>query len=345
MPQERTQGERRRVPEAGPERPVHRHGRSGPAVGRRGFVAGGLAAAALGRGAPAGATPEPLPVREVADGHFVHVGAHEMTDAGNAGDIANCGFVVGRDGVAAIDSGGSPSVGARLLQAVRRTTDRPVRWLINTHMHPDHVFGNVALKTAGGEPAALIGHAKLEAALRARSDTYLDRLAERLGAAAARRARLYATDLPVADTHRLDLGDRALELTAWPTAHTNNDLSVRDRSTGTVWTGDLVFRTRVPAIDGSVLGWLDVLEALRARPAGTIVPGHGRPAAGWAAALDDQERYLRTLVDDVRAVLADFGTIDQAVATVARGEAGRWALFEQYHARNVTTAYAELEWE
>jgi quinoprotein relay system zinc metallohydrolase 2 len=308
-------------------------------------VAGGLAAAALGRGAPAGAIPEPLPVREVADGHFVHVGAHEMTDAGNAGDIANCGFVVGRDGVAVIDSGGSPSVGARLLQAVRRTTDRPVRWLINTHMHPDHVFGNVALKTAGGEPAALVGHAKLEAALRARSDTYLDRLAERLGAAAARRARLYATDLAVADTHRLDLGDRALELTAWPTAHTNNDLSVRDRSTGTVWTGDLVFRTRVPAIDGSVLGWLDVLGALRARPAGTIVPGHGRPAAGWAAALDDQERYLRTLVDDVRAVLADFGTIDQAVATVARGEAGRWALFEQYHARNVTTAYAELEWE
>ncbi|WP_338050105.1 quinoprotein relay system zinc metallohydrolase 2 [Rhodovibrio sodomensis] len=316
-----------------------------PPLTRRAAIATGAVAALSGLSWPAGAQAGPLPVSEVAPGHFVHYGAHQMTDAGNAGDIANCGFVVGRSGVAVIDSGGSPAVGRRLLQAVRRTTDRPIRYLINTHMHPDHVFGNVALRTAGDDGAvAIVGHARLEAALRARSDTYLGQLKARVGPTAAKRARFYQTDIAVEATRQLDLGDRTLELTAWPTAHTNNDLSVLDPTTGTFWAGDLVFRTRVPAVDGSVLGWLDVLERLRARPASTILPGHGRAASSWAAALDDQQRYLRALVSGVRAVLDDFGTIEQAVATAGRSEAGRWALFEQYHARNVTTAYAELEW-
>jgi quinoprotein relay system zinc metallohydrolase 2 len=306
-------------------------------------MAGGAAAALLGL-APGAARAAPLPMAECAPGHFVHYGAHEMTAAGNAGDIANCGFIVGRDAVAVVDSGGSPAVGTRLSQAVRAATDRPVRYLINTHMHPDHVFGNVALKTAGGGALTLVGHANLEAALMARSDSYLKRLEEQLGPANAERARLYPTDLAIDETQRLDLGGRELELTAWPTAHTNNDLTVTDRAAGVVWTGDLVFRTRVPAVDGSVLGWLDVMAQLRALPAETVVPGHGRAAAGWSAALDGQERYLRTLVKDVRAVIDDFGTIDRAVSTAARGEADRWALFQKYHARNVTTAYAELEW-
>jgi glyoxylase-like metal-dependent hydrolase (beta-lactamase superfamily II) len=197
----------------------------------------------------------------------------------------------------------------------------------------------------GDGAVAIVGHARLEAALRARSDTYLAQLEERVGPTAAKRARFYETDVAVEETHQLDLGDRTLELTAWPTAHTNNDLSVLDPTTGTLWAGDLVFRTRVPAVDGSVLGWLDVLERLRQLPVDTILPGHGRAASSWAAALDDQERYLRTLVADVQAVLDDFGTIEQAVATAGRSEAKqRWALFDEYHARNVTAAYAELEW-
>jgi len=62
-------------------------------------------------------------------------------------------------------------------------------------------------------------------------------------------------------------------------------------------------------------------------------------------ALDPQERYLRALLDEIRAALAAGGRMEAAVETVGRAERGNWLLFDEYHARNVVTAFAELEWE
>lgn len=317
-----------------------------PRFGRRALMLG----AGLGLAWAGGLrVPEPraalsFALREVAPGHFVHDGAHEMASRENLGDIANIGCIVGSEGVAVIDTGGGPTLGARFLEALRRVTDRPIHYVVNTHMHPDHIFGNGVFQAQADAPA-FVAHAKLPAALRARTDTYFDQLERDLGRDEARRARMVKPDILVADRHELHLGDRTLTLRAWPTAHTNNDLTVRDDKTGTLWAGDLVFRTRMPSIDGSTLGWLSVLDRLRDEPADLIVPGHGGEGRDWDAVAGDLRRYLEKVVTGVRGVIDGFGTIGEAVDTVARDEADDWVLFDAYHGRNVTATFAELEWE
>lgn len=283
---------------------------------------------------------EPLAVTEIAPGIFVHQGAVAEPGPDNRGDTANIGFIVGGSGVAVIDTGGTPELGHRLRETIAARTDKPPVVVINTHMHPDHVFGNAAF----GE-VPVVGHANLRDALAARIEVYRRRLAEELGAEAAAGIAPVRVDRPVGEEVRIDLGDRVIVLTAHPTAHTNNDLTVFDRQTGTLFAGDLLFLDHLPAVDGSAVGWLRVLDALERVPAMRAVPGHGPSVADWPGALDPQRRYLTTLVEGVRRVLKAGGSIQDAVAHVAEDERARWLLFDVYNPRNVTATFAELEWE
>jgi len=284
---------------------------------------------------------QPLEVAEVADGLFVSQGVQAEATPTNLGAIANIGFILGRERVAVIDSGGCRIWGERLREAIRRHTDLPIGYLIQSHMHPDHVFGAAAFLP---EKPEIIGHRNLPAALARREAYYSRRLREALGDLAAGSVIVPPTRL-VDGVAEIDLGGRVLELVAHPAAHTDNDLSLFDRATRTLWAGDLLFMERVPALDGSLLGWLATMETLRQMPSARVVPGHGPRVARWPEALADQQRYLSLLRDEIRALLRRGGTMEEAMATVGRSESGRWALFDDYNPRNVAAAFHELEWE
>lgn len=282
----------------------------------------------------------PLAVTEIAPGVFIHTGAIALMTADNAGGIANIGFVIGRNAVAVIDSGGSVSEGRQLRAAIRQRTELPVRYVINTHGHPDHVFGNAAFVEDG---AVFVGHGNLPRALAQRGPFYLDAFRRPLGDALIDEIRIVAPTLLVQGNTTLDLGGRALALTAWPTAHSDSDLTVLDTTTATLFAGDLVFREHIPIIDGSLRGWLGMLDRLAALPAQRVVPGHGA-VADWPAALADQRRYLQQLDAEVRAMIAQ-GVPLRAAQQAGASEKTRWQLFDEYHARNATAAYSEIEWE
>lgn len=305
-----------------------------------GSAGSGAAAALWLLAAPLPALAEPLPMTEVAPGVFVHQGVIAEPAPENRGDTANIGFIVGDSVVAVIDTGGTPELGQRLREAIAAQTDRKPVIVINTHMHPDHVFGNAAFADV-----PIAGHANLRDALAARQEVYRQRLTEELGAEVAAGIAPVRVDRPVEEEVRVDLGNRILVLTAHPTAHTNNDLTVFDRKTGTLFAGDLLFVDHLPAVDGNALGWLRVIDRLERVPAVRAVPGHGPASVAWPGALDAERRYLTALVEGVRRVLKAGGGIQDAVAQVAEDERGRWLLFDAYNPRNVTATFAELEWE
>ena len=283
----------------------------------------------------------PLPVTEVAPGVFVHPGRHEDFTAENAGGIANLGFVVGERSVAVIDSGGSRAEGEALLAAIRERTALPVSYVILTHAHPDHLLGSAAFRGAG---TAIVGHARLPERLADTGPLYLDNMRRLLGPAFAG-TEIVAPTITVADRLTVDLGGRTLELRAWPTAHTDTDLTVLDEGTGTLFAGDLLFIERLPVVDGNLLGWLKVMDRLAAIPAQRVVPGHGPPAAPWPSALAPQRAYLEFLRDRVRDELRRNRTLEQAVDEVPLPPGQTWLLAAENHPRNVTTSFTELEWE
>ncbi len=297
-----------------------------------------LALAAWAHGAPRDA----LPVSEVAPGLFVHTGKALALDAPGHDDIANVGFIVGARCVAVIDSGGSVRVGRALRAAVREHTALPVCYVINTHVHVDHILGNAAFKD---EQPQFVGHAQLAAALARSREFFLKNYAADFDSPPGAE-QIISPQRTVGLGHELDLdlGQRPLTLRAWPRAHSDCDLTILDRATATLWTGDLLFVGRTPALDGSLRGWLAVSEDLARLPAKHVVPGHGAVSSDLGAALEPQQRYLEALLKGVRGELAQGKPLQEAVREVQPPKL-QWLLWDETHPRNVARAYQELEWE
>jgi quinoprotein relay system zinc metallohydrolase 2 len=283
-----------------------------------------------------------LEVSEVAPGVFVHQGRYEMQSRENRGDMANAGFVVGDDAVAVIDTLGSAEIGRELREAIRAVTDKPIRYVINTHMHPDHVFGNAAFRD---DNPIFVAHYKIARGLVSRADRYLAANEQMMGKDALAGTEIVLPTLAVEDRLTLDLGNRELVLEAQPTAHTDNDLIVTDTKTETLFLGDLLFSVHVPTIDGSIRGWLTLIDDLKKRQVKRVVPGHGPHAMELPEAFDPEKRYLSAIADDVRRLIAEGKTLEDATKTAGFSERDAWKLFDKYHVRNVSAAFAELEWE
>ncbi|MEN8801803.1 MAG: quinoprotein relay system zinc metallohydrolase 2 [Thiogranum sp.] len=276
---------------------------------------------------------------EIAAGIYVRPGKQAVVFDNEA--VANIGFIVGNRCVAVIDTGGSYAEGLALRHAIKSVTPQPVCFVINTHVHPDHILGNLAFREAG---VFYIGHNKLARAMALRGSVYLQRAAQQAGRPLGPE-HIILPDLSVDGQLKLDLGERVVTVVAHSTAHTDNDLSVYDEKTGTLWLSDLLFMEHIPVVDGSLKGWLTLLETLRDKPARRVVPGHGPVQAAWPDAAGDTQRYLSTLEEETRERIARGDDLREAQKTVAYGERTRWQLFDSYHKRNIIAAYTELEWE
>lgn len=282
-----------------------------------------------------------IPMDDLGEGIHVHHGQHLDIDTGYQGDICNISIVIGSKGVAVIDTGGSLHVGQELRKTIRQLTDKPILYVINTHVHPDHIYGNAAFID---DKPQFVGHEKLGEMMALREEGY-QKLNERFLGEAAQGSIIVKPTLIVSEPITLDLGDRQLLVTAYPVAHTNTDIAIFDTKTATLFTGDLLFAQRTPVVEGDISGLIDVLEKLKSLPANQVVPGHGLQTKAWQQAIDDELRYLNLLLKDVRSAIANGDSMSSAMDSAAATERDKWLLFDVANRRNVNTIFPALEWE
>ena len=282
-----------------------------------------------------------ISLQEVAPGVFVHFGRPLALDAPGHDDIANIGFVVGKKCVAVIDTGGSTRIGRALRAAIQQRTAQPICYVVNTHVHVDHVLGNFAFTP---DHPSFVGHAALADAIAHSRLYFLAQYAGDLDQPPSAE-QIIAPDRLVQAELELDLGGRHLSLGAWPKAHTDCDLTVLDDKSGTLWTGDLLFRDRLPAVDGDVGGWIAVIDDLARLKVRRAVPGHGPLTRDLAAALLPERRYLRALLEGVQEEIRLGKSMQDAIEHVADTEKPLWLLWDSTHPRNVTRVYRQLEWQ
>jgi len=287
--------------------------------------------------AHSGSATLPDDIIKVSHGNYVRYGKHGPIEGQHLGTLANNGFIVGNNAVAVIDPGGDRKSAQSLRNAIENYTDKPISVVILTHLHPDHMLGSSVFD----DVSTVIVHERYAAALPSQGRFYIDSFGESTDIAT-----LLEPTLTVAENTAItvDLGNRPITVTAHSTAHSQHDISILDNRSKTLWTGDLVFDTRTPALDGSLLGWLQVFSELATWDVQTTVPGHGR-AGSWTEISAAQQKYLEQLLVDTRNHIRAGRGLSGLLAEAEQATSTHWQQFTLHHPINVSKAFTELEWE
>lgn len=250
--------------------------------------------------------------------------------------LNNTGFIVGRDGVVVIDTCFTERRSRWFYDAVRRTAgDRAIRTLINTHHHGDHTHGNYVFLPA----ATIIGHEKC------REEVIAAGLATKGLFPGVDWGEIVVAPPVVTFQDRLNVyvDDLRVELMFVGPAHTTNDIVAWIPERRVLFTGDVVFNQGTPfAMMGSIAGWLEALERLKALDVATVVPGHG-PVCG-PEVFGEVADYLRLVQDAAR---KGFEAGHTPLETAYETDLGRFAglLDRERLVGNLHRAFSELRGE
>jgi len=269
---------------------------------------------------------------EVAKGVYAFIQADGSTDAG---------FVVENDGVVIIDTLMTTSLANQLMGEVRRITDAPVKHIVNTHWHGDHVFGNAVLP-----PAPIIAHDTCREDLLIEWDGHRAFLRDLYPAAWPEMAGLPATPPNLTFDHSLTLHlqSRPIQLLYFGRAHTRGDIVAYLPTEGVAFAGDIAFHKYIPnARDGFPTDWITAATALEELGAEVIVPGHG--PLGGNAELGEMRECLTLLVDQVRLSFEAGINESAALSLISLGAFSGWGRQEDRLPTLVSRLYRELRGE
>ncbi len=260
--------------------------------------------------------------------YYFH-GDSSMASAANRGFMSNAGFVVTGDGVVAFDALGTPALGRAMVEAIAKITDQPIKRVIVSHYHADHMYGLQALKQAGAE---IWAHANGQGYLN--SDIAQERLAQRRADLAPwvnQDTRLVPADrwLDFADgkTIPFTMGSFHFRIIDVSGAHSDGDIMMFVEEEGVLFAGDLYFSGRIPFVgDADSKAWLAALDRMLDVAPKVVIPGHGVSSTNTREDMELTRKYLEYLRQEMGAAVEDMVGFEEAYA------ATDWSRFESYPA-------------
>jgi glyoxylase-like metal-dependent hydrolase (beta-lactamase superfamily II) len=261
---------------------------------------------------------------QTAEVHVLPVQGNIYMIVGAGGNIT---VQTGKDGVLVVDTGLAP-MADQVLAAIKSISTGPIRYVINTHYHPDHTGGNVKIRLAGstivganvtgdiqdaGVGAAVISHINV-----------LNRMSAPTGTQAPSPEKGWPTDTFLGDQKKLYFNGEGIDILHQPAAHTDGDSIVFFRRDDVIATGDIFTTTNYPIIDlaagGSIQGTIDALQKIvdliipiYGQEGGTmVIPGHGR-LCDFGDVLNFREMTI-IIRDRVRDMIKKGMTIEQVKA-------------------------------
>jgi glyoxylase-like metal-dependent hydrolase (beta-lactamase superfamily II) len=259
-------------------------------------------------------TVEPVPDRPV----YYVVGQPGIPGKDNEGHTSNAGFVVTSQGVVVFDALGTPSLGWDLLRQIRSITDQPIRYIVVSHYHADHIYGLQTFKDHG--PGIIIAQERAgeyrenEETADERASQRLDQRREALFPWVDRNTRVVPPDITFRRRAVLNLGGKRFVLVYAGPAHSASDVMMMVEPDGVLFAGDIVQNSRIPFMNGDdvdTASWLRALADVEALDPKFIIPGHGRPSTAAKQAIAftrDYIEYVRRAMGKAVENWTDFDT-------------------------------------
>jgi glyoxylase-like metal-dependent hydrolase (beta-lactamase superfamily II) len=313
----------------------------------QGRLAHALAPWLLAWACTAAAQPAPeivlVPQQVTPHGWFFQ-GEAGMASAQNKGYMSNAGFVVTGDGVVVFDALGTPVLGGAMIAAIRKVTPQPIKRVIVSHYHADHVYGLQALKATGAD---IWAHRKGQ--LYFSSGTAADRLAQRrtdLFPWVDESTVVVPPDLWLDGDTSFRMGGLTFRLVFSEGAHSPEDLMMYVEEDRLLFAGDLIFAGRVPFVgNADSRGWLKAMDKMIALHPVVVVPGHGPVSRDVERDLVMTRDYLLYLRETMGQAVRDLEPFDDAYAKVDWSRYKSLPAFEQANRLNAYGTYLLMEQE
>ena len=284
-----------------------------------------------------------MDVKKVSD-HVYYVEGVPGIATDNEGFISNAGFIVTKDGVVVFDSLGTPSLAYKLVQKIKTITDQPIKKVIVSHFHADHIYGLQVFEELGAEIIAPYGAQKY-----IQSEAAASRLEERqfsLEPWVNEDTRLVLPDTTVEKSYSFEQGGLSFTINYMGKAHSDGDLTLLVEPDKVLFSGDIIFEGRVPFVGNADSNkWLDTLTRLETEGLNALVPGHGPASSNPKETISLTRRYLAYLRKVLGEGIEDLTPFDEVYADADWSEFKDLPAFEESNRINAYQVYLSMEAE